>query len=1148
MTEETIFAAALEKADPAERAAVLAGACGNDVEFRRRIEALLAAHDNAGRFLDHPAVAAPETAYSTTRAFVPTPDPDAESTHTGGGSPGPAFDESLGFLKPATRPGSLGRIGHYEVLEVLGHGGFGIVFRAFDDVLQRVVAVKVLAPQLAATSPARKRFIREAQSSAKIRHENVVQVHGVEEQPLPYLVMEFIPGETLQQRLDRVGPLEVPEVLRIGRQIAEGLAAAHATDLIHRDVKPGNVMIESGPHPKVKLTDFGLARAADDASISQSGVVAGTPMYMAPEQAKGDALDHRADLFSLGSVLYVMCTGRPPFRANSTLAVLKRVAEDEPRPIREIIPEVPVWLCRIVEKLHAKEPADRLQSAREVADLLADCESQIKTYGALRDFSRIPGGQSLRPRRRRLAVIAGSLALLLLVCGAVWAGPYALRYIGNRGDVEITPEAGWVSVIVHKGDDAVTDWFGVNKRPTIKLPPGRYKLEPGFAPGRLLVHWEITTHGLFASHTLLQFKRAPEIEVARGERVTVRAVMRDEPPPPPPQPPPPELPKPEEGFVPLFNGEDLSGWRPGPQQAGNWRVEKGILIGSGPAKASHLFTERGDFQDFHLRAEAKINLAGNSGIYFRAPFALGGGYYPKAYEAQIFAGEAATFKEEFKTGSLYGLNRGKGSPPPGDSWFTLEVVARGNRITIKVNGATTVDEFKDDQYQRGHFALQQLGPETVAQFRKIEIKELPPGKTDAPPPAVAPFDAAKAKELQEAWAKHLGVAPEITNSLGMKLRVIPPGKFPMRPNRQVTLTKPFRMAAHEVTVAQFRAFVKDTKHRTTAEVVGAGVVQHTDETIEAGPKFTWQHKGVAGGDDYPVGQLSWDDAVAFCQWLSRKEGKTYRLPTEAEWDWACRAGSVTEYHFGDDEALLGEYAWFAQNSDDHSHPVGQKKPNPWGLYDMHGNIAEFCQDWWGPLAAGDVVDPTGPADGKFRVVRSYCFFNPGAALTMTNSRGALSPWSSMNQLGFRVVLEDDRKAKPPAGGADPKPANPDPVQALRDVVAAKERSRDAAKAGAAVGTVSFTDLLQAEIEYADARIQLAEAEQNKGLAAALLQVLVALWEAKRALAAMQVEKGLERREFLNQIEARLADAKERLAKARAELPPPEVAPPPRPKP
>src|SRR5207244_2595608 len=159
-----------------------------------------------------------------------------------------------------------GRLGQDGVLEVLGQGGFGIVVKAFDDSLHRVVAIKVLAPHLVATSPPRKRFLREARAAAQVRHENVVPIHAVEEQPLPYLVMDYIPGETLQQRLDRTGPLDAAEVAEIGRQVADGLAAAHAAGLIHRDVKPANVLVEAGPRPRAKITDFGLARAADDAS------------------------------------------------------------------------------------------------------------------------------------------------------------------------------------------------------------------------------------------------------------------------------------------------------------------------------------------------------------------------------------------------------------------------------------------------------------------------------------------------------------------------------------------------------------------------------------------------------------------------------------------------------------------------------------------------------------------------------------------------------------------------------------------------------------------------------------------------------------------------------------------------------------------
>src|SRR5262249_34186973 len=209
-------------------------------------------------------------------------------------------------------------------------------------------------------------------------------------------------------------------VLRIGRQIAEGLAAAHATGLIHRDVKPANVLIERGPHEHVKLTDFGLARAADDASLTQSGIVAGTPLYMAPEQAHGDRLDHRADLFALGSVLSLMCTGRPPFRARTTLAVLKQVAEDEPRPMREVIPEVPEWLCAIVARLHAKDPAARLQTAREVADLLAACEAKLQAQQEVKNTLPVPAVKPTAPTgRKRWAPAAAAVAAFPLIALAV---------------------------------------------------------------------------------------------------------------------------------------------------------------------------------------------------------------------------------------------------------------------------------------------------------------------------------------------------------------------------------------------------------------------------------------------------------------------------------------------------------------------------------------------------------------------------------------------------------------------------------------------------------------------------------------------------------------------------------------------------------
>jgi WD40 repeat protein/serine/threonine protein kinase len=448
MTEETIFETALAKPTPAERAAFLDEACAGDAALRQRMEGLLRAHNRAGVFLDHPAVeqiAAGATPHDgATRPFVrspsdaqapgATPDP---ASGIPGARPADAGDgDALGFLAPPRKEGALGRLDHYEVLEVVGQGGMGIVLRAFDEKLHRIVAIKVLAPQLATSGTARKRFVREARAAAAVTHEHVIDIHAVEDAgAVPYLVMQYIHGISLEAHIQQVGALGLKEILRIGLQMAEGLAAAHKQGLVHRDIKPANILLENGVQ-RVKLTDFGLARAVDDASLTQSGYVAGTPMYMAPEQARGEHVDHRSDLFSLGSVLYTMCTGRPPFRAATTMAVLHRVCEDTPRPIREINPEIPDGLAAIIARLHAKDPAQRLQSAAEVAALLSRHLACLQepslappppvpaSPGAVKPTILEPAAgraaptpPRVRPMRRR--ALAAALAGLLVAAGAV---------------------------------------------------------------------------------------------------------------------------------------------------------------------------------------------------------------------------------------------------------------------------------------------------------------------------------------------------------------------------------------------------------------------------------------------------------------------------------------------------------------------------------------------------------------------------------------------------------------------------------------------------------------------------------------------------------------------------------------------------------
>lgn len=343
---EGLFLRALQKDSVEERSRFLEDSCGDDVERQRRVQALLVAYDDAGSFLESPAA-----------------------------GPRSLADVSLDFLQPSNVPGCLGTLGQYQIQEVIGRGGMGVVLRAIDPTLNRIVAVKVLLPELAANPNARRRFLREAQAAAAISHPHVVTIHAVDgtgdgtgTMP-PYLVMECVVGQSLQGKLSQVGPLPLAEILRISRQVAEGLAAAHRQGLIHRDIKPANILLENGVE-RVKITDFGLARAVDDITVTRTGEVTGTPQYMSPEQASGERVDQRSDLFSLGSVMYAMCTGHSPFRGDSMAHVIRRVTQESPHAIADRNPDIPGWLAQIIDCLLQKDPNQRIQTAEGLVAVL----------------------------------------------------------------------------------------------------------------------------------------------------------------------------------------------------------------------------------------------------------------------------------------------------------------------------------------------------------------------------------------------------------------------------------------------------------------------------------------------------------------------------------------------------------------------------------------------------------------------------------------------------------------------------------------------------------------------------------------------------------------------------------------------------------
>jgi serine/threonine protein kinase len=348
----------------------------------------------------------------------------------------PASDAEGGHRTPLDelRPGE--RLGKYIIIGILGRGGMGLVFKARDSVLERTVAIKVLGPLLAGNPLARKRFMREGRTAAAVKDHHIVTVYDVEgAEDSPYMVLEYVEGKSLQDILETTGALPVDEVVRLGVQIAAGLAAAHQKGLIHRDIKPANMLLEEGTG-RVAITDFGLARAVDDSSLSRSGEICGTPQFMAPEQVSGGAIDHRADLFSFGSVLYYMCAGQLPFTASTSMAVCHRVLNEQPTPIEECNSSVPRWLAALIQTLHPKDPAERIQSAAEVREALLARDRWQQTRRVL------PGPENPevdvgRPKSRAPGILF-ALFLALIFLGS-FAGFF---FLSQQGGKPTSPDTG----------------------------------------------------------------------------------------------------------------------------------------------------------------------------------------------------------------------------------------------------------------------------------------------------------------------------------------------------------------------------------------------------------------------------------------------------------------------------------------------------------------------------------------------------------------------------------------------------------------------------------------------------------------------------------------------------------------------------------
>ena len=1173
MSERTIFLKALEFKAPEVRAAFLDEQCAQNAVLRQRVEALLKAHEQQGGVVD----------------VLLGSDEPTSSMHSlkEDAPPARAVDlEDLSFLGPSSTPGSLGSIGPYEVLEIIGRGGMGVVLKARDTKLQRIVAIKVLAPEIASNKAAKKRFEREAQAAAAVSHDHIVTIHAVDEfNSLPYLVMECIVGRSLQQKIEETGPLELKEILRIGMQAALGLAAAHKQGLVHRDIKPANILLQNGIQ-RVKITDFGLARATDDVGMTHTGQIAGTPMYMSPEQAQGERVDHLSDLFSLGSVLYTMCTGRPAFRAPNTVAVLRRVVDDTPRPILEVNSELPEWLVAIVNKLLSKKKEDRYQTAAEVAELLSEhlsllqeprsrptvtppgnqsqnlawtprpSENQSETDGrgvhptvsqqpalvsaapVVRDTdhsqSPTPLSRTVPPHRNWLLVGAGAVALVILGVILITItnkdGTKTKIEVPGDSKIEITnsrsspasPQSpppnpsswhGWPAdapkPAIAPFDAAQAkqhqeEWAAYLKVPVeytnsigMKfrlIPPGEFmmgstaeevKLAIGAIPkdhtspqsletqyrSEAPQHRVILTEPFYygvTETTQSQFELVmghnPSAFSATGKaRDRVNGIDTKQ--------------FPVENLtydMAVAFCDKLGALESGTQDHRNSTISDNTPFYRLPTEAQFEFSCRAGTESLYWCGNTVDELGQSDWISFNSHFRMHAVGEKQANPFGLFDVHGNAWEWCHGKWSDSDYSHYTDSPainPSGIASLQSVPVMRGGGATFEpvscraAHRRPTVTTSGGDSF-RATLSVGGVRQSLASRTSQKDVASSWHGwPADAPKPAIAPFDAAQAKQHQEEWAAYLKVPVEYTNFLDMKFRLIPPGEFTMgstaeesaaalkevspddkhrqecikseAPLHKVILTQPIYLGVNEVTQAEYEKIM--------------GVNPSHFAPMGAGKE------AVAGLEtaEHPVEMVSWNDAAEFCAKLSKQEklkpfyfrvgetitpldGTGYRLPSEAEWEFACRAGTATKYWIGDKDEDLVRAGWFGGNSGGRTHAAGELKANPFGLSDIHGNVWEWVQDGWdatyyGQFPEKPAIDPSRPflADSR-RVVR-------GGVLGLTAShcrssiRSAHHPAGRDVSIGFRVSLPIDavRQTLKVMGAAMPKPVATTPSAPAR---------------------------------------------------------------------------------------------------------------------
>ena len=768
--------------------------------------------------------------------------------------------------------------GRYEILRKLGSGGMATVYLAREIALNREVAVKVLPRAYLRDEDFVTRFKHEAQVAANLEHQHIVRIHQIgEETDLCYFVMSHIPGGSIGDEIKKRGTIDLDDIIQWGGDACSALAYAHQQGVIHRDLKPDNIMLDK--NRRAVVMDFGIARAALGTRLTQTGAVIGTPQYMSPEQAQGKELDGRSDIYSFGMVLYQMATGTLPFQSTDAVSLMYMHVHETPQAPDARNAKVPAWLRDIILKCLAKRPEDRFASAEELGRALTERLKPKISKTAL-----MPGKSA---RKSRAGLFIGFAAALVILLGA--GGYY---------------------------------WFVIRPQsapaPAATAPAG-HQAAPGEAANADDIAFQqaemVNTEQAYSVY-LKSYPSGKHTAAAQSKIETLKSQ--------------PSAPAQASGAP-----------QPVTPQQTTAAPTSAPASSSAPAKPVAQ-TDASREDNLAFQQAEMVNTKQAYGTYLRN------------YPSGVHAADAKT-----KMAAL-------------DEQDAKTAAARAEE-----------DTRKDDQ------AFQLAENTRTPDAYKSYLIAHPTGR-----------HAADAKSRIAAAEERAAIDERVKvalNALSMRLVSIPGGSFQMgsdkgadeKPAHTVTLSA-FQMTETEITQAQYQG------------VMGAT------------PAF---FKSTGSN---PVERVSWFDAISFCNKLSEKAKldpcyniatgdcdftkNGFRLPTEAEWEYACRAETGGDYYTGNNPTDLARAGWYADNSVEKTHTVGQKAPNAWKLFDMHGNVWEWCQDWYGKDYYGSApkLNPAGPSSGSEKALRGGSWID-NAGSCKASKRRSFNPKKNYSDIGFRVV-------------------------------------------------------------------------------------------------------------------------------------------------